>query len=78
MYFREFKPRKSKYGFQTSLSLDILDVSELILMAIGKPDGKTWFIETNTNMGASELKIYIQDTSVYERLKAAIEAKVGV
>lgn len=77
---REFKPRKAKYGFTTGVYSDILDVSEVILMAIGKPDkkGEAWFVEIKTNMGKCDMSVYINDVAVYERLKAAVESAANV
>lgn len=77
MLLKEFKPRKAKYGFSTTLGVyNMLDVSEIILQTLGKPEPKSdaWFMEFSASYGASDLKIYINDTPSYERFKQALQA----
>lgn len=77
---KEFKPRKAKYGFSASIgAYNMLEVSELILLSIGKPEPKSeaWFMEYTGSYGASDLKVYVNDITVYERLKAANQSSAS-
>ena len=79
----EFKPRKTKYGFSTSLNAyNILDVCALITDTIGKPDADNdvdWYMELKAGGYSSgvELKLYINDLAIYNALMASSLVKAA-
>jgi hypothetical protein len=72
----EFKPRKTKYGFNTNLySHNFLEVAALISSTIGQPDPdleSAWYLEVQAGYASGvELKIYVNDITVYNTLKSS-------
>ena len=69
-HLHEFHPKKAPFGFRGNLhSSDYLDVAEFINAVLGKPtDAAIWWLELNTNMGSSDILIYIVDEAVYQKV----------
>jgi hypothetical protein len=66
--FREFKPRKASYGFDTSIRQDtFLKTANVISNVLGdQPDDK-WFMEITGYTTPQALKVYINDAELYEQ-----------
>jgi hypothetical protein len=77
----EFKPRKTKYGFGTSLGVDnLLDVCSFIKDTIGNPDiNVDWYMELKGaggyGGGGVELKLYVNDIAIYNTLKSSSQVQ---
>lgn len=82
----ETKPRKAKFGFRYNYSFrgnllvmaeqarEFARVCDLIHEVLGNPDQVTWWHTMPNNMGISEeLLIYINDETLYEKFKDAVE-----
>ena len=82
------KPRKAKYGFTLEMGggdpFEMLKRSEKmhtlannILKPI--PQGSdTWWFETPNRMGRISINIYINDETIYSKIKAALQGNEPV
>lgn len=66
----EFKPKKAKFAFRFSLNENsFLRLGAEIIRVFGHPpaDKRDWWLELDTNMNRSEIRIYIDNEAVYHR-----------
>lgn len=69
MIFTKFNPRKAKFGFRCTISLETLEEMAEAKKLVKQLD-PTVHMEFDTNMGHDEFRIYTNDQAAAERFEA--------